>query len=69
MVQDATEVYAIKERCEKEDKILKEFHDEINGRTYLKYIYHSKEIIIVLTNDEISSDIGCSQSLSIEQPV
>ena len=37
MVQDATEVYAIKERYKKEDEIQK-LHDEINRQTYLKYI-------------------------------
>ena len=38
MVQDATEVYAIKERYKKEDE---SFYDEINGQTYLKYIYET----------------------------
>ena len=37
MVQDATEVYAIKGRYEKEDEIQK-LHDEINRQKYLKYI-------------------------------
>ena len=37
MVQDAIEVYAIKERYKKEDEIQK-LYDEINGQTYLKYI-------------------------------
>ena len=66
MIQDATEVYAIKRRY-KEDEIQK-LHDEKNGQK-IKYIpsYITIEISVVQTNDKISSDKGCFQSLNIEQ--